>query len=62
MDEKMATAMRVAGFDTANIDLPLLVGALLRIKQWTESEPHLLALGKRSLCDEMRKAGNQLLD
>lgn len=54
--------MRVAGFDTANIDLPLLVGALLRIKQWSESEPHLLALGKRSLCDEMRKAGNQLLD
>lgn len=62
MNEKMETAMRVAGFDPANIDLPLLVGALLRIKQWTESESHLLALGKRSLCDEMRKAGKQLLD
>jgi hypothetical protein len=62
MDKKMETAMQVAGFDTANIDLPLLVGALLRIKQWAESEHHLTALGKQSFCDEMRKAGNKLLD
>lgn len=33
MNDKMATAMGITGFDTANIDLPLLVGALLRIKQ-----------------------------
>lgn len=62
MNEKMETAMQVTGFDTANIDLPLLVGALLHVKQWAENEHHLTARKKQSFCDEMRKAGNKLLD
>lgn len=62
MIEKMTNAMQVASFDADTIDLPLLVGALAQIKHWAESEPHLLALGKQSLCDGMRKAGNKLLD
>ena len=59
MVEKMTTAMQVAGFDADTIDLPLLVGALAQIKRWAESEPHLLALGKQSLCEGMRKAGRE---
>lgn len=59
---KMTTAMEVVGFDAETIDLALLVGALAQIKHWAEMEPHLLALGKQSLCDGMRKTGNKLLE
>lgn len=59
---KMTTAMEVAGFDADTIDLALLVGALAQIKHWAKSEPHLLALGKPSICEGMRKTGIKLLE
>ena len=62
MINKITTAMEAANFNPDAIDLPLLVGALAQIKHWTESEPHLLALGKQSLCEGMRQAGNKLLE
>lgn len=62
MIDKITTAMHAANFNPDAIDLPLLVGALAQIKHWAESEPHLLALGKKSLCDSMRSSGNKLLE
>lgn len=51
----------IAGLDVEQIDFAVLVGALVRIKRWTEHEPKLLAAGKRSGCGELRTEGQKAI-
>lgn len=55
-------ALELTSFDPESIDLPLLIGMFARLKGWAEAEPHLLALGKKSMCAEMRELGGSVLD
>lgn len=62
MNEKITTAIEISELDQTEIDLPLLIGSLLKIKEWANKEKHLKALGKISICDELRKTGNKVLE
>ena len=58
---RLIEAAEIAGFDSKNIDLDLLIGALVSMKRWAESESHLKALGKKSMCEGFRSEGQKLL-
>lgn len=65
MSEKMNNlelAAKIAGLDHEKLDLPLLVGTLANIKEWSDKEKHLSALGRHSICEEWRKKGLMLLN
>jgi hypothetical protein len=55
-------AVKIAGLNPEKLDLALLVGGLATLKEWSEKEVHLSALGVRSMCVEWRKKGQSLLN
>ncbi|WP_312284143.1 hypothetical protein [Candidatus Igneacidithiobacillus taiwanensis] len=57
---KMDDALQVSGFDPEAVDLDLLIGWFALLKKWSVAEHHLLALGKKSLCGEIRDNGRRL--
>ena len=52
MTERLRKAAQIAGLDHENLDMALLVGAMSNLQQWAKDEPHLVALGKVSMCQE----------
>lgn len=58
--DKLNAAVKAAGFDPDALDLPLLAGALLQIKQWADNEAHLSGLKRQSICPGLRETGNRL--
>ena len=61
INEKLESAAKIAALDPEKIDFALLVGGLANLKEWAEKEPHIIALGKRSMCGEWRNNGQVLL-
>jgi len=59
--KNLEIAAKIAGLDPEKIDLALLVGGLMTLKQWADKEKHLAALGKESMCEEWRKKGQKKL-
>lgn len=61
MSIQLVDAAEIAGLNADSIDMDLLVGALAAVKRWAESESHLKALGKKSMCEGFRSEGQKLL-
>lgn len=58
---KILDAMEIANCDFEHMEMAVLVGALLKIKQWDHSFERLKAEGKKSLLDDFRIEGLKVI-
>ncbi len=59
--DRLKHAAQLAELNIEALDQPFLVGALAKIAAWHQAEKHLKALGKDSICTNIREEGEKIL-
>lgn len=58
---KILDAMKISGCDFEHMEMAVLVGALLKIKQWNRHFERLESEGKKSFLDDFRVKGLKVI-